>query len=166
MLYLFLVLICVMRPCNVPRCVTARYKSSFYYYYYYYYYVRWSECRRRRLSSSVSRRSCSLRQPVRSWNPPTTVQHLTVESYTVFICQQSHLLLFGIPSPTHSHSRLKTFLFCKSFPPTAALPCFLLEYSLHGFPGLFTIISEHICFLLLVFLSVFTLFSCRFRAVD
>ena len=28
--------------------------------------------------------------------------HLTVESYTVFICQQSYLLLFGIPSPTHS----------------------------------------------------------------
>jgi len=29
-------------------------------------------------------------------------EHSTVESYTVFICQQSHLLLFGIPSPTHS----------------------------------------------------------------
>jgi len=29
-------------------------------------------------------------------------EHLTVESYTVFICQQSYLLLFGIPSPTHS----------------------------------------------------------------
>jgi len=27
---------------------------------------------------------------------------LTVESYTVFICQQSYLLLIGIPSPTHS----------------------------------------------------------------
>jgi len=38
MLYFFLVLICVTRPCNVPRHVTARYKSSFYYYYYYYYY--------------------------------------------------------------------------------------------------------------------------------
>jgi len=25
-----------------------------------------------------------------------------LESYTVFICQQSYLLLFGIPSPTHS----------------------------------------------------------------
>jgi len=37
MLYLFLVLICVTRPCNVPWHVTARYKSSFYYYYYYYY---------------------------------------------------------------------------------------------------------------------------------
>ena len=29
-------------------------------------------------------------------------EHLTVESYTVFICQLSHLLLLGIPSPTHS----------------------------------------------------------------
>ena len=43
-------------------------------------------------------------------------EHLTVESFTVFICQQSYLLLFGIPSPTHSHSRLITFLLCKSFP--------------------------------------------------
>ena len=38
MLYLFLVLICVMWPCNVPWHVTAPYKLSFYYYYYYYYY--------------------------------------------------------------------------------------------------------------------------------
>jgi len=29
-------------------------------------------------------------------------EHLTVESHTVFFCQQSYLLLFGIPSPTHS----------------------------------------------------------------
>jgi len=36
-------------------------------------------------------------------------------------------------------------------PPTAAL-LFLLQDSLHGFPRLFTVISEHICFLLLVFL--------------
>ena len=42
----------------------------------------------------------------------------------------------------------------------------LHKYLLRGFPGLFTVISEHICFLLLVFFSVFTLFSCRFRAVD
>ena len=50
--------------------------------------------------------------------------------------------------------------------PTVALPFFLLKYLLHGFPGLFTVISGHICFLLLVFSPVFTLFSCRFRAVD
>ena len=61
------------------------------------------------------------------------------------------------------HSRLKTFLFCKSFPLQPFL--FLLQESLHGFPRLLSVISEHICFLLSVF-SVFTLFSCRFRAVD
>jgi len=37
MFCLFLVLICVTRPCNVLWHVTARYKLSFYYYYYYYY---------------------------------------------------------------------------------------------------------------------------------
>jgi len=56
-------------------------------------------------------------------------EHLTVEYYTVFICQQSHLLLLGIPSPTNFHSRLKTFLFCKSFPPQPFL--FLLQDSLY-----------------------------------
>jgi len=78
-------------------------------------------------------------------------EHLTAESYTVFICQQSYLLLFRIPSPTHSlfHSKLMTFLFCKSFPLQPFL--FLLRDSLHGIPRLFTVISEHIGFLLLVF---------------
>ena len=91
-------------------------------------------------------------------------EHLTVESYTVFICQQSYLLLFGIPSPTHSFTPgLKPSF---SANPSHCSPSFLLlQYSLRGFPGLFTVISEHICFLLLVF-SVFTFFSCRFRAVD
>ena len=41
------------------------------------------------------------------------------------------------------------FLFCKSFPPQPFL--FLLQDSLHGFPRLFTVISEHICFLLFSF---------------
>ena len=41
-----------------------------------------------------------------------------------FICQQSYLLLFGIPSPTHSFlSRLKTSLLCKSFPLQPFLSC-------------------------------------------
>ena len=36
--------------------------------------------------------------------------------------------------------------------PSHCSPSFLLlKYSLHGFPGLFTVVSEHICFLLLVF---------------
>jgi len=33
-------------------------------------------------------------------------------------------------------------------------------------PQTFTVTSEHIRFLLFSFFSVFTLFSCRFRAVD
>ena len=78
-------------------------------------------------------------------------EHLTVESYTVFICQQSYLLLFGIPSPTHSFfSGLKPSFFAN---PSHCSPSFLLlKYLLRGFPGLFTVISEHICFLLVVFL--------------
>jgi len=72
-------------------------------------------------------------------------QHLTVESYTVFICQQSYLLLFGIPSPTNFHSRLKTFLFCKSFPPQPFL--FLLRDSLYT--------DSPNCLLLFLTISVF-----------
>jgi len=73
-------------------------------------------------------------------------EHLTVESYAVFICQQS---LF--------HSRLKTFLFCISFPSQPFL--FLLQDSLHGFPRLFTVISENICF------STFSLLFLHFLVV-
>jgi len=78
-------------------------------------------------------------------------EHLTIESYTVFICRQSYLLLFRIPSPTHCFiPGLKPSF---SVNPSHCSPSFLLlKYSLHGFPGQFTVISEHICFLLLVFL--------------
>jgi len=90
-------------------------------------------------------------------------ERLTVESYTAFICQQSYLLLFGIPSPTHSFiPGLKpSFL---QILPTAALP-----FSSAGFT---TWIPQTVyCFLSIsvfyfYFFSVFTLFSCRFRAVD
>ena len=87
-------------------------------------------------------------------------EHLTVESYTAFICQQSYLLIvitrshdqaFGIPSPTHSSIPVLKPSFSAN--PSHCSPSFLLvKHSLHGFPGLFTVISEHICFLLLVFL--------------
>jgi len=82
--------------------------------------------------------------------------HLTVEFYTVFICQQSYLLLFGIRSLTHSFiPSLKPSF---SANPSYCSPSFLLlKYTLRGFPRLFTVISEHICFLLLVFFPVFTL---------
>ena len=64
-------------------------------------------------------------------------EHLTVESYTVILT----IIWYSI---THSlfHSRLKTSLFCKSFPPQPFL--FLFQHSVHGFPRLFTVISEHI----------------------
>ena len=79
------------------------------------------------------------------------VEHLTVESYTVFICQQSCLLLFGILSRTHSFILGLKPPFSAN--PSNCSPSFLfLKYSLHGFPGLFTVISQHICFLLLIFL--------------
>jgi len=73
----------------------------------------------------------------------------------LIICQQSYLLLFGIPSPTHSFFPGFKPSFSAIFP-TVALPFFLLKYLLHGFPGLFTVISEHICFLLLVFFCFYT----------
>ena len=74
------------------------------------------------------------------------------------ICQQSYLLLFGIPSPTHSFFPGLKPSFSPN--PSHCSPSFLLlKYLLRGFPGLFTVISEHICFLLLVFSSVFLHFS-------
>ena len=68
-------------------------------------------------------------------------------------------------SITHSlfHSKLKSFLFCKSSLPQPFL--FLIQVSLYGFPRLFTLLLSISVFLHFSF-SVFTLFSCRFRAVD
>jgi len=60
------------------------------------------------------------------------------------ICQQSYLLLLGIPSPTHFHSRLKTSLFCKSFPPQPFLFFFRIHY-----------MDSSDCLLLFLSISVF-----------
>ena len=51
-------------------------------------------------------------------------------------------------TPLTFFSRLKTFLFYKSFPPQ---PSFLLPDWLHGFPRLFIDTSQHILFLLFLF---------------
>ena len=69
-------------------------------------------------------------------------EHLTVESYTIIISLQSYF--YYLYSITHSlfHSRLKSFIFCKSSLPQPFL--FLLRDSLYGFPRLFTPTSEHI----------------------
>jgi len=82
-------------------------------------------------------------------------EHLTVESYTIIISLQSYLY-YGY-SITHSlfHSRLKSFLFCKSSLLQPFL--FLLLDSLYGFPRLFTVTSEHIrLFYFLVFFCFYT----------
>ena len=100
----------------------------------------------------VTRRRMPLETTLLGTLPIVTVfcsaEHLTVESYTVFICQQSYLLLFGIPSLTNSFFPGLKPSNSLQILPTAALPFF---YLLRGFLGLFTVISEHICFLLLVF---------------
>ena len=71
-----------------------------------------------------------------------------VESYTVFICQQSYLLLFGDHPLTLFHSRLKTFLFLQILP-TAALHFFFLNIHYMDSPD---------CLLLFLSISVFYFF--------
>ena len=44
-------------------------------------------------------------------------KHLTIESYTVVMLPTFILIISSKPSPPLFHFRLKTFLFCKSFPP-------------------------------------------------
>jgi len=82
---------------------------------------------------------------------------VSLERYCQDICQQSYLLLFGIPSRTHSFfPGLKPSF---SANPSHSTPSFLLlKHLLRGFPGLFTVISEHICFLLLVFFCFYTFY--------
>jgi len=106
---------------------------------------------------------CFLQAGCPSCRPTNSVKALKAEerqghsaktakgTWACLLCQQLYLLLFGIPSPTHSFiPGLKPSF---SANPSHCRPSFLLlKYSLYGFPGLFTVISEHICFLLLVFL--------------
>ena len=69
-------------------------------------------------------------------------EHLTVESYTIIISLQSYLYYWYHITHSLFHSRLKSFLFCKSSLPQPSL--FLLQDSLYGFPRVFTVTSEHI----------------------
>ena len=70
----------------------------------------------------------------------------------------AYSLLPGLCHPVPTHSFIPGLKPSFSANPSHCRPSFLLlEYSLRGFPGLFTVISEHICFLLLVFFPVFTL---------
>ena len=94
-------------------------------------------------------------------------KHSTVECYTVIYAATNHTYYYYyyLFSVTHTflHSRLKTFLFCKSFPYRS------LSFSSSGLTTwispTFTVTSEHTRFYFLVFFC-FTLFNCRFRAVD
>jgi len=82
---------------------------------------------------------------------------LTVESYTV-LSANSHTYCYMYLAFHHplalSLSGLKPSF---STNLSHCSPSFLLlKYLLRGFPGLFTVISEHICFLLLVFFCFYT----------
>jgi len=66
-----------------------------------------------------------------------------LSAYTVLICQQSYLLLFGIPSPTHSFFQNLPSL---QFLPTAGLPFFYLNIYYVDSPD---------CLLLFLSISVF-----------
>jgi len=96
-----------------------------------------------------------------------TAENLNVESYTVFICQQSYLLLSGISSPTHSFiPGLKPPF---SANPSHCSPSFFF-FRIHYMdsappPTVYCYFWAHL-FSTFSFFSVFTLFSCRFRAVD
>ena len=52
----------------------------------------------------------------KTFRTPLCAEHLTVESYTVFICQQSFTVIWYSITHLLFLSRLKTFLLCKSFP--------------------------------------------------
>jgi len=84
-------------------------------------------------------------------------EHLTVESYTVFTLYLPTVILTVIwYFVTHS-SFIPGLKPSFSANPSHCSPSFLLlKYLLRGFPGLFTVISEHICFLLLVFFCFYT----------
>ena len=71
-------------------------------------------------------------------------KHLTVESYTVVMLLTFILIIISIPSPSLFHSRLKTFLFCKSFPPQPFLFFSRTDY-----------MDSPDCLLLLLSISVF-----------
>ena len=119
--------------------------------------------------NTYGRRAFSVAGPI-AWNSlpggfyPRDLTSSTdcFKAFTVFICQQSHLLLFGIPSPTHS------------FIPGLNLP-FLQILTIAAFPfssGFTTWIPQTVyCYFLASLFSTFsfsvlTLFSCRFRAAD
>ena len=92
----------------------------------------------------------SYRERKRSWNSKKVKECHCILSYTVIYAANSHTYYYRY-SITHSHfhSRLKTFLFCKSFPLQPFFFFFSTDYMI---PQTFTVTSEHIRFYFLVFL--------------
>ena len=86
----------------------------------------------------------------RSWHFESRVQQS--KHYTTvlrdFASRNLTLIIISFPSPTLFHSRLKTFLFCKSFPLQPFFFFFRTDYMI---PQTFTVTSQHIRFYFLVF---------------
>ena len=91
---------------------------------------------------------CITIQHISNWDSPILYGHYLPTVILTIIWYSITYSLF--------HSRLKTFLFCKSFPPQP-FP-FLLPDSLHGFPRLLFLSKPVLRFSFFCFI----LFSCRF----
>ena len=75
------------------------------------------------------------------------------------------LIIIGIPSPTHSFTLGLNPSFSAN-PPYRTLSFFSFEFHYMDFPDCLLLRLSISVFLLFSFFAVFTLFSCRFRAVD
>ena len=75
------------------------------------------------------------------------------------------LIVIGIPSPTHSFTLGLNPSFSEN-PPYRSLSFFSFMIHYMDFPDCLLLLLSISVFLLFIFFSVFTLFSCRFRAVD
>jgi len=96
----------------------------------------------------------------------TRCLYIDMDNHTRFTIgtQQSYLLLFGIPSPTHSFILgLKPSFAANPFHRSPSFSFFRIHYM--DSPDCLLLLLSIFCLLLFTF-SVFTLFSCRFRAVD
>jgi len=79
-------------------------------------------------------------------------KHSTVESYTVVMLLTFILIIISIPSPSHSHSRLKNLPFLQILRTVAFHVFFRTDYMYSPDCCVLTDTSEHIHFLLLIFL--------------
>jgi len=130
----------------------------------------WDSCRSVELAAIASSESANLCSRLWVFDMKMSVIRSTVHNYTCIIgCGILHRFRIS----WHVMKAIRIFLLC----PGLGSPCFLLILPTAALPlsssGFTTwirqtvyCISEHICFLLCSFFSVFTLFSCRFRAVD